>query len=294
VDLVLQGHDHAYIRTKAIESGAVRTDGEGTVHLESGGSSSKQENAPAPTAYMAVTTTPGLPSYSVITVTDRTIDVHTVVVRNPITSPAVVDLQSAGTTVTPSGSTIDFAIMAAPGGLAGAAPTTYGGVDGKITGTTSNMEYKPTSGGSWTDCAALATGNLASGTYAVRYKALHDSDTLRVASVTVAPGITRISTRMRLSGVQSVKVRKSFKLSGTITPSAASGRVEVVFKRYVGGRWRTIKTGHAHLAKGRFSYSYTPNNKGKWRAYVTYAGVSPTPNVTYMPSSSTYRAFTVK
>ena len=294
VDLVLQGHDHAYIRTKAIENGVVRTDGEGTVHLESGGSGSKQENAPAPTSYMAVTTTPGLPSASVITVNDHSIDVHTVVVRNPITSPTIVDLQSAGTAITPSSSTIDFAIMAAPGGLAGAAPTTNGGRDGKIIGTTSAMEYKPASGGSWTSCAAPATGGVASGAYSVRYKALHDSDTLRVAMVTVAPGVTRIPTRMRLSGDSSVRVNKPYKLSGAITPSAASGRVGIVFKRYVSGRWRTVKSGHAHLAAGKFTYSYSPSYKGKWRACVSYSGSSPAPYVIYCASPLTYKEFTVK
>jgi hypothetical protein len=294
VALVLQGHDHAYIRTKAIENGVVRTDGEGTVHLESGGSSSKQENAPAPTSYMAVTTTPGLPSYSVITVNDHNIDVHTVVVRDPITNPTIVDLQSAGTSINPSGSTIDFGIMAAPTGLAGAAPTTSGGTDGKLTGTTSEMEYKPAAGGSWTSCAPLATSGLVSGTYAVRYKAVHDSDTLRVATVTVASGISRIPTKLRLSGASSIRARKSYKLTGAITPAAASGRVGVVFKRYVGGHWRTVTSGHAHLSAGKLSYHYTPRIKGKWRAYVTYAGVSPTPSVTYLPASSTYRSFTVK
>jgi hypothetical protein len=294
VALVLQGHDHAYIRTRAIENGVVRTDGEGTVHLESGGSSSKQENAPVPTSYMAVTTTPGLPSYSVITVNDHNIDVHTVVVRDPITSPTIVDLQSAGTSITPTGSTIDFGIMAAPTGLAGAAPTTSGGTDGKLTGTTSAMEYKPAAAGSWTSCAPLATSGLASGTYAVRYKAVHDSDTLRVATVTVASGVTRIPTKMRLSGASSVKVRKSFKLSGAITPHAPSGRVGIVYKRYVGGHWRTVTSGHAHLSAAKFSYNYTPRYKGKWRAYVTYEGVSPTPSVTYLPSPVTYKAFTVR
>lgn len=294
VDLVLQGHDHAYIRTKAIRNGVVRTDGEGTVQLESGGSGSKQENAPAPSPFMAVTTTPGLPTYSVITVTDHNIDVHTVVVRNPITSPTTVDLQSAGTSITPAGSAIDFDIMAAPNGLAGTAPSTSGGTNGKITGTTSDMEYKAATGGSWTSCTAAVTASLASGTYAVRYKALHDSDTLRVATVGVAPGVSRISTKMRLSGASSVKAKRSYKLSGAIAPSAASGRVGIVFKRYVGRSWRTVKSGYTYLRAGKFSYSYAPRYKGKWRAYVTYAGSSPSSNVTYLASPLTYKAFTVK
>ena len=457
VALVLQGHEHAYYRTDAMQAGVVTTSGAGTVSLETGGSGSKQDNAPALQPYMAVATTPGSPCYSIITVTDHNIDVHTVVVQNPITSPTVVSLQSTGATITPTGSTIDFDIMAAPVGVAGIAPTTVGGTDGKISGTTTAMEYEP-AGGSWTSCASTSTGGLAPGAYALRYKAVHDSDTQRVATVTVAarvlpqttistlpagwtmhsvhfslatsdtqspdgivttyrltPGgavtaaaegtvtaegtdtieyrsvdvfgnaeatktatvkIDRTapvtvddalpsyaaaatvhltstdvlsglastsytldgvagtgasvttskagphtltyastdlagntesthsvsfvvvpngtSTRMRLSGASSLKVRKSYKLSGAITPSSASGRVGITFKRYVGGRWTTVKSGHAYLAAGKFSYGYTPRYKGKWRAYATYAGSSPTPYVTYLSSPLTYKAFTVK
>jgi hypothetical protein len=457
VDLVLQGHDHAYVRTKAIENGAVRTDGEGTVHLESGGSSSKQENGPGLSPYIALTTAPGSPTYSVITVTDRNIDVHTVVVQNPITSPTVVSLQSAGTTLAPAGSTVDFAIQAAPTGLSGVAPIIVGGA-GTITGTTSEMEYAPTAGGSWISCATSATIDLAPGTYRVRYKALHDSDTLRIATVTVVPrffpetsisslptgwvnhdlafslnasdalspsgivtryrftpgGVTlsgaagtatfegtstiaywstdifgnaeatktatvridktapftvadalplykasavlrltpvdavsgvagtsyaldgapgtgtsieitapgphtlsyastdlagnvestrvvafwvvpgNVKTALRLSGASSVKVRHSFSLTGAVTPSAASGRVTIAFKRSVRGHWTSIKTVHANLSAGRFSYRYTPTAKGTWRAYVTYDGVNGSPWASYLASPPVYRTFTVK
>jgi hypothetical protein len=243
---------------------------------------------------MAVTTTPGLPSYSVITVTEHNIDVHTVVVRNPISSPTIESLQSAGTSITPSGSTIDFDIMAAPAGLGSAAPSTNGGSDGKITGTTGDMEYKAAADVSWTPCTAAATAGLASGAYSVRYRALHDSDTLRVATVSVAPGVSRISTQMRLSGASSVKVKKSYKLSATIAPSAASGRVAIVFKRYVGHSWRTVSSGHAYVRSGKISYSYTPKYKGKWKVYATYEGSSPVPYVTYLASPTTNKPFTVK
>jgi hypothetical protein len=458
VPLVLQGHDHAYVRTNAIRNGVVRTDGEGTVHLESGGSSSKQENGPALAPYIALTTAPGSPSFSVITVTDHAIDVHTVVVKNPITSPTVMSLQSAGTTLTPAGATVDFAIMAAPAGLSGIAPNIVGSAQGRIAGTTSEMEYKSAVGGSWINCAASATTGVAPGTYYVRYKAEHDSDTVRMATVTIAPRIApqtgistlptgwvnhdvafslsasdvvspagiitsyrfapggvifnglegtataegtctieywsvdvfgnseatksasvwidktapvtavdavplykgsavvhlapadavsgvagtsyaldgvsgtgtsieitapgphtlsyssvdlagnaestrvvafwvvpgNVRTALRLSGASSVKVRHSYQLTGTITPAAASGRVTIVFKRSVHGHWTSIKTVHATLSAGKFSYRYSPTVKGTWRAYVTYDGVNGSPWASYLASPVVYRTFTVK
>ena len=49
-------------------------------------------------------------------------------------------------------------------------PTTVGGGDGKITGTTSSMQYKKSTDSSWIDCTGDVTG-LSAGTYYVRYKA---------------------------------------------------------------------------------------------------------------------------
>jgi hypothetical protein len=252
VALVLQGHDHAYIRTKAIENGVVRTDGEGTVHLESGGSSSKQENAPAPTAYMAVTTTPGLPSYSVISVTEHNIDVHTVVVRNPITAPTIVALQSAGTSITPEGSAIDFGIMAAPTGLAASVPTTVDGADGRIAGTTDEMEYKLAAGDSWTSCAASETTGLPAGTYSVRYKAVHDSDTLRVATVNVAPRVPPVTTVSALPlGWSTRHVPFSLTASDAVSPDGI-----VTSYRLTPGGLTAVSTEGTATAEGTTTVEY--------------------------------------
>jgi len=61
--------------------------------------------------------------------------------------------------------------QAAPTGLAGVAPTTYGGTDGKITGTTIAMEYKLSTDTIWTPTTATEITGLAAGTYHVRYAA---------------------------------------------------------------------------------------------------------------------------
>lgn len=60
----------------------------------------------------------------------------------------------------------------APSGLAGVAPSAENGSDGKITGTTSAMEYATAADShDWTDCADGETTGLAAGTYYVRVKA---------------------------------------------------------------------------------------------------------------------------
>ena len=59
-----------------------------------------------------------------------------------------------------------------PSGLKGVAPTTDGGIDGKITGTTAEMEYSTdTAFASPERCTDGETTGLAEGTYYVRYKA---------------------------------------------------------------------------------------------------------------------------
>jgi beta propeller repeat protein len=102
-----------------------------------------------------------------------------------------------------------------------------------------------------------------------------------------------VSTSLRLSGLSSVKVKKSYKVSGTVTPGAAAGGVTVVWKRYYSGKYRTGKTTHALIAGGRFSSSYKPTKRGKWRAYVSYGGQFAA-TLTYKASKTVYKAFKVK
>ena len=66
---------------------------------------------------------------------------------------------------------INKAAQEAPSGLAGVIPTIVGGSDGKITGTTTEMEYSTDSAFTLTvDCADNETTDLSAGTYYVRYK----------------------------------------------------------------------------------------------------------------------------
>lgn len=74
----------------------------------------------------------------------------------------------------------------APEGLKGVAPTTDGGSDGKITGTTAAMEYSTdTEFTSPTPCTDTETTGLAEGTYYVRYKATATAEPSHYATVKV-------------------------------------------------------------------------------------------------------------
>ena len=76
--------------------------------------------------------------------------------------------------------------------LASVNPTTAGGSDGQITGTTSAMQYKKSTDSSWTNCSGDVTG-LAAGTYYVRYKAdsNHTASNTNYKTVTLTdPGAT--------------------------------------------------------------------------------------------------------
>ena len=74
----------------------------------------------------------------------------------------------------------------APEGLKGIAPTTDGGSDGKITGTTADKEYSTdTAFTSPITCANTETTGLAEGTYYVRYKATATAEPSHYATVKV-------------------------------------------------------------------------------------------------------------
>ena len=84
---------------------------------------------------------------------------------------------------------------AAPAGLTGVAPTAAGGLDGKITGTTAEMEYD--SNGNFTGaktCGAPETAGLAAGIYYVRVKETPTHEAGAHTSITVpAPGMPAVT-----------------------------------------------------------------------------------------------------
>ena len=83
---------------------------------------------------------------------------------------------------------INNASQSAPTGLAGVAPSTYGASDGKITGTTVEMEYKLSGAGSYTVASATETTSLAAGDYKVRLAAKTGFNASPDTDVTIAAG----------------------------------------------------------------------------------------------------------
>lgn len=119
-------------------------------------------------------------------------------------------------------------------------PTTVGGNNGQITGTTSTMQYKK-SDGTWADCTGDVTG-LTAGTYYVRYKA----DGNHIASDTKYQTVTLTDPGTTLYGVTVT--------DGTATPTgnqAAGAEVTITantktgfnFKEWTGLDVGVYKTG---------------------------------------------------
>lgn len=82
----------------------------------------------------------------------------------------------------------------APEGLKGVAPTTDGGSDGKITGTTADMEYSTdTTFATAHDCENGETAGLVEGTYYVRYKATATAEPSHYATVKVMDNTVTIT-----------------------------------------------------------------------------------------------------
>ena len=125
--------------------------------------------------------------------------------------------------------------------LASVNPTTAGGSDGQITGTTGAMQYKKSTDSSWANCSGDVTG-LAAGTYYVRYKA----DSNHTASDTNYKTVTLTDPGTTLYGVTVT--------DGTATPTgdqAAGAEVTITantktgfnFKEWTGLADTDYKTG---------------------------------------------------
>ena len=107
--------------------------------------------------------------------------------------------------------------QAAPTGLSATTPTTLSDNNGYISGTTTAMEYKLSSAGSYTTCMAGATTGLSHGDYVVRYAAKAGYDASATTPVTVLKQSQSAPTG--LTGVAPTTVdNNDGKISGT-TPA---------------------------------------------------------------------------
>jgi len=80
---------------------------------------------------------------------------------------------------------LSFSEQAPPTGLTGVDCSTAADNDGKITGTTTAMEYSDDNGATWTTCADTEITDLAPGSHLVRYAGKVDSGTACLASDSV-------------------------------------------------------------------------------------------------------------
>ena len=137
-----------------------------------------------------------------------------------------------------------------------------------------HVDIKLDSATSWTSGATqLSTSVLGSHTVYARAFDLAGNERDVSASFTVlAPPYVALSTTTKLVGPSSVRVKKSLKLTGTISLSAAPGRVTITMTRLVGRRWRSYATAKVTVVRGNFSYSFKPRYRGSWRFVATYSG----------------------
>ena len=101
-------------------------------------------------------------------------------------------------------------------------------------------------------------------------------------------------TKTRLSSASSVKNKKTLKLSGTVSPSTApNGNVTITKTRLVGKKWKSAGSATAKLVGGRFTYSFKPGYRGKWRFVAKYSAHT-VGTTTYVSSKSATKSVTVK
>ena len=131
-----------------------------------------------------------------------------------------------------------------PTGLTGIAPSADGATDGKITGTTADMEYSTdTAFTSPITCADGETTGLAEGTYYVRYKATATTEAsnsvavhVRLNTVTVVDGngskVTKHKSGTSVTVTVTIPTGKSFKkwvYEGVTIPTADVTKQEITF-----------------------------------------------------------------
>jgi 2',3'-cyclic-nucleotide 2'-phosphodiesterase (5'-nucleotidase family)/uncharacterized protein YjdB len=183
IDVVLMGHDHCYTRSCIMNGGIALTDGtessvtnpEGTLYITANSASGSKyyDLKDADTGYMAVRWQGYAPSYSYVEVTNDSFTVTTY----QSSDNSVIDTYTIY-----KDDTLD---QPAPEGLAGVAPTTIDNKDGKITGTSEDMEYRLPSEEDWTSVTGSEITGLVPGTYEVRYAAKEGYHAGEAAEVTV-------------------------------------------------------------------------------------------------------------
>jgi hypothetical protein len=102
-----------------------------------------------------------------------------------------------------------------------------------------------------------------------------------------------LPTCTRLVGPRNARIKHKYRLSGTVTPKSASGRVTISVTRKVGGAFRRVSTVKVDVHNGAFSCRLTPKHRGLWRFVASYSGRSAGATL-YSASRSTFKTVRVK
>jgi photosystem II stability/assembly factor-like uncharacterized protein len=115
-------------------------------------------------------------------------------------------------------------------------------------------------------------------------------------SVVSAPPVVQsvtVGTWTRVAGKSSVKVRKSYTVSGSISHAAAPGVVTISITRKVGKKWKKYSTPRVGVSNGTYRYSFKPRYRGSYRIVSTYSGGT-SGVTTYLSSKSGTKSLKVK
>ena len=139
----------------------------------------------------------------------------------------------------------------APEGLKGFAPSADGALDGKITGTTADMEYSTdTAFTSPIPCANDETTGLAEGIYYVRYKATTTSDPSHYATVKVMDNTVTVT-----DGAGETKTKYKSGVTVTVKATAPTGKRFVKWSATTG-----ISLSAAQLTQEEITFTMPDND----------------------------------
>ena len=146
--------------------------------------------------------------------------------------------------------------------------------------------------GAWARTALISTS--APGTHTVDARAFdiagNEADTSATFTV-VWPRL--VATTTRLNAASSVKVRHSLKLTGTVRPAGAPGRVTITKTRLVRRKWKSAGSATVAVKNGSYTYTFKPTVRGSWRFVARYSG-SVVGSTTCRPSKSATKTVKVK
>ncbi|MBC2727058.1 InlB B-repeat-containing protein [Desulfosporosinus sp.] len=175
---------------------------------------------------------------------------------------------NAGATATVTVPVGPNAEQLAPTGLGAAAPTTFNGNDGKITGATTAMEYKLSTDATYKPATESEITGLAAGTYEVRYAAKTGFNVGATVTVTVPTYKTPL-TAVAISG----SAKEGQILTATVVPGGAT----------VDYQWQA---GGVDVGTNSATYTVQAEDIGKTITVTVTATGSYTGTITSTPTSA--------